>query len=185
MDLHINGQYNTTTQLFCKFNTDKLRGSQIAFFTSKKDHSERAKDANYKKGNIEQIKATLNRTDFVKNPLNDEDITIHNIWSKPVGGFIFYKWIITGSAVIISLLLGSTLIYKICGKLSQSQNSTSFKVENNFTNNLPTCPQTTTAHTGTNPMDSKPPSYIDTEQLEIEKAKLAKKRWLEQNSKSN
>ena len=138
-----------------------------------------------KKENIEQIKATLNRTDFIRNPLNNEDITIHNIWSRSVGGFSFYKWIIVGSAAIIALLLGSTFMYKMCSKPSQSRNSTSIKVENNFTNNPPKCPQTTTAHTGTNPMDSKPPSYIDTEQLEIEEAYNDKKRWLEKIHYSN
>ena len=137
-----------------------------------------------KKDNVEQAKATLNQTDFVRSPFNSEDITIHNIWTKSMGGFSFYKWIIIGSAAVIGLLLGSIFLYKLCTKMSHSRNDTSIKVENNFSNNIPTCPLPTTAHTGTNPMDSRPPSYVDTKLLEIEQAYHAKQKWLEQKLQS-
>ena len=92
----------------------------------------------------------------------------------------------------VALLLGSAITYKICGKMSQSQDSTGVKVENNIQNKvennfpmppqntMPTCPLPTTANRGTNPLDSKPPPYIDTELMEIQKANQAKRKWLEQ-----
>ena len=67
------------------------------------------------KENIEQIKATLNTTDFVRNSHNEKDVTIP-IWSRSVGGLNIYKWIIVPAAAIIASLLGSIVIYRMCSK---------------------------------------------------------------------
>ena len=72
---------NITLPLSCSINSTKINCGAV------KLHSSQAKRIILKeqrmqilrKGNIEQIKTTLNRTDFVKNPLNDGNLTIHNI----------------------------------------------------------------------------------------------------------
>ena len=116
-----------------------------------------------------------------------------------MGGFKFYKWVLSGSAAIMALLLGSAILYKLCGRSSQSQGSSAGKVENNFQNKIennfampippqntmPNCPLPTTAHRGTNPLHINPPPYIDPEMLEIQKANQAKRKWLAQLNSSD
>ena len=137
--------------------------------------------------------ATINQTDFVKSPLTAENLTIHNIWGRSVEGFTFYKWVIIGSAATIALLLGSTVMCKICARIQDSsgvkvQNNIHNKMENNFTlqpqNTSSTCPLPTTANRGTNPIDRKPPAYDDEKLLEIQRINQAKREWLEQLNKT-
>ena len=133
----------------------------------------------------------MTQTDYVTNPFNTGNLTIHNIWGKTIGGFTFYKWILIGSAAIIALIFGLTLLCKLGNAKNQSEKTTNIEMKNTFQNNMPTyqhpelqikmptCPPTKTEHRGTNPVDSKPAPEVDEIQLEIERANLAKKRLLE------
>ena len=147
---------NITLPLSCSINSSWINCWAV------KLHSSQAKKIKLKeqrmqiimKENIEQIKATLNTTDFVRNPLNEKYATIP-IWSRPVGGLNIYKWIIVTTATIPASILGSIVIYRICSKQNHSQNAMSINIENNLTNTSPTAPVTTLAHTRTNPMEDK------------------------------
>ena len=74
-----------------------------------------------KRENTEQKKATLTQTDYVTNPFNTGNLTIHNIWGRTIGGFTFYKWVLIGSAAIIALIFGITLLCKLSKAKNQSE----------------------------------------------------------------
>ena len=181
---------NITLPLSCSINSTKINRGAVRL------HSSEAKTIVLKEKRMqilrrthtEEIKATINQTDFVKNPLTAENLTIHNIWGRSVGGFTFYNWVIIGSAAAIALLLGSAVMCKICARIQDSsgvkvQNNIHNKMENNFPlltqNTSPTCPLPTMAKRGTNPLDRKPPAYDDEKPLEIQRINREKREWLE------
>ena len=66
-----------------------------------------------KKTHTEERKAAIDQEDFLQNTYTAEDLTIHNVWGRSVGGFKTYVWIIMGSAVAMALLAGSIFMSKL------------------------------------------------------------------------
>ena len=57
-----------------------------------------------RKENIEETKATLNETDFIKNPDNTVEI-IHSLWDSTVSGLKTQYWLIIGAVTITIVTL--------------------------------------------------------------------------------
>lgn len=105
------------------------------------------------KENFEESKAQLNETSFIRssNP-------IKTFSKSPILTFMeSHKWIIIELRVLVIFTVTFVTSYKLCKYNEQSNSRVSINIENAATlsNSSPTCPATTMAHTGTNPIEQQ------------------------------
>ena len=114
------------------------------------------------KDNSEEKKVTLNNTEFIKS----KDI-LAPIQNSPIFSFInSQKWPIIGFGAGLIVLITIFITYKLFKNKGQSNGGIAVNIQNSAvsSNNSPSCPEATTAHTGTNPINCNseqdaPPGY--------------------------
>ena len=102
------------------------------------------------KENFEEMKVQLNETSFIRSSI---PVKISNKY--PIITFMeSHKWVIIGLGVMVVLTVTFVTSYKLCKHNEKPDSRVSINIENAATssNTSPTCPATTMAHTGTNPM---------------------------------
>ena len=104
------------------------------------------------KETFEEMKVTFNDTSFIRSS-NPVKIISKSPWMITL--LDTYKWVIIGLGLFVISLVASFTAYRVCKRDGQSDSRVSIKIENaaNLTNTSPTCPATTMAHTGTNPIE--------------------------------
>ena len=127
------------------------------------------------KGTIEETKATLNISSYIRSPDTTETI-VHSSWILVINSLDTYKWIIIGAGCIIMTLGMFAVIFIFCKKQGQSDHTMSINIakNQNMEKFSPSAPKTTLAHIGTNPIEhpepqTKPPSYDSLDPALLEK----------------
>ena len=158
-----------------------------------------------KREHIEEKKPTLTKNDYLTNPFTSNDLTIHNVWNRPIGGITVYQWIIIGIATITASALG-LWCYCRTSKTSktadQTEKSTNIEMKNYYNSEMPAylhpetqhktpdAPPPPTANKGTSPNVRKKTKYermadkqvrddpfqMITSSADFEEAKLKRKR---------
>ena len=107
---------------------------------------------------LEQTKATLNKTDYIRSPNVTENI-IQSPWTSVINSVGTYQWIIIGVGIFTITSVVLIVIFKLCKKQGQTEHAMSINIANNqnMTNTSPSAPITTLAHTGTNPIEPANP----------------------------
>ena len=104
----------------------------------------------WKREHIEERRATLTKDDFLTQPITAKDLTIHNVWSHPLGGISVYQWIIIAIASMAILALG---FWYYCRKPKYSQapiqeeKSNKFEMKAYFGSQTPTYMHPEAQHT--------------------------------------
>ena len=151
---------NIILPLICSINSSMITcGAVVLHFTqTEKITLEHHRMQIIKKETVEQAKASLNDTNFIRSSKPISIIT-KSPWISIIES---HKWVIIGLGIFIVSLVTFITSYKLCMKRGQSDSAVSINIENNATstNTSPLAPATTLAHTGTNPIE---PTFIQTE----------------------
>ena len=124
-----------------------------------------------KREHTEEKKATLTKNDYLTNPFTSNDLTIHNVWNRPLGGITVYQWIIIGVATIAASALGLWCYCTSSKTTDQTKKSTNIEMKNFYNTEMPAymhpeaqhktpeAPPPPTANKGTSPNIRKKTKY--------------------------
>ena len=130
---------NISLPLSCSINSSLINCGSVNL------HSSKAKMITLKENRMQILKrehtkekkATLTKDDFLTNPFNSENLSIHNVWSRSVGGITFYKWIIIGIATIATMILGIWCYCRISKTVDQTEKTTNIEMKIIYQTDMP------------------------------------------------
>ena len=139
--------------LVCSLNSTRINCGSVSLHSSQTEEIKLEQHCMQViiKENFEETKVQLNETSFIR---SSDPVKI--VKKSPIITFMeSNKWIIIGLGLVIVSLVTFITTYKLCKNNGHSDGRVSIKIDNaaNASNTSPTCPATTMAHTGTNPIE--------------------------------